>query len=307
MAQKKNIAFDSLEARAETLSSDPLDRIAVRDFVKEVEIGAFQSERGVTQKIRFNVVLEVARTNATATDDVDLILSYDTITEAIDHQLEVERLNLLETLAERVAASLLKHPMVERVFIRIEKLDRIPGTLGIEIVRNKSNTDEMKVSGETKGSVSADPAFFFISNAEMQKALLSKWLDAIANHGKPALICLEPIAQTLPRTGVSQADHRIELLGIEQNAWALAGRDKRCIVIETRTELEHAIREGLIAVWAPSKMVLDAIDGPNSAATARELARWLSGEFGGQDIYEIGAEISNEGFVALPNTSVLNG
>ena len=36
-------------------------------------------------------------------DDVDRILSYDRVTEAIDAELGAERLNLLETLAARVA------------------------------------------------------------------------------------------------------------------------------------------------------------------------------------------------------------
>ena len=76
-------------------------------------------------------------TDAAATDDVDQVLSYDTITEAIEYQLHVERLNLLETLAERIAAQILTHAQALRAFVRIEKLDRIPGSLGVEIVRTR--------------------------------------------------------------------------------------------------------------------------------------------------------------------------
>ena len=103
----------------------------------QVEIGAFRSERGVTQRIRFNVVLEVSHHTAAEDDDVDKVISYDTITEAIEHELAAERINLLETLAERVAARCLADPRAVRVFVRIEKLDRIPGTLGVEIVRSR--------------------------------------------------------------------------------------------------------------------------------------------------------------------------
>ena len=52
--------------------------------------------------------------------------------------LSEERLNLLETLAERVAERILLAPQAQRVFVRIEKLDRGPGNLGVEIVRSKS-------------------------------------------------------------------------------------------------------------------------------------------------------------------------
>lgn len=115
----------------------PLDRISVRDHVREVEIGAFRSERGVTQRVRFNVVLEVRPNEAGATDDVDRVISYDGIVEAIDATLAEERLNLLETCAERVAARCLRDPRTARVLVRVEKLDRIPGALGVEIVRTR--------------------------------------------------------------------------------------------------------------------------------------------------------------------------
>ena len=132
------IAFEPPHVRASaTHAGPPLDRISVRDYVRQVEIGAFRSERGVTQRVRFNVVLEVSHHTAAQDDDVDKVISYDTITEAIEHELAAERINLLETLAERVAARCLADPRAVRAFVRIEKLDRIPGALGVEIVRTR--------------------------------------------------------------------------------------------------------------------------------------------------------------------------
>ena len=52
------IAFELPHERASaTHVGPPLDRISVRDYTRQVEIGAFRSERGVTQRIRFNVVV----------------------------------------------------------------------------------------------------------------------------------------------------------------------------------------------------------------------------------------------------------
>ena len=99
MSDETSLAFELPHIRSlATSGPDPLDRISVRDYTRDVEIGAFQAERGVTQRIRFNVVLEVSRHAAAQSDDVDKVLSYDTITEAIDAQLSNERINLLETL-----------------------------------------------------------------------------------------------------------------------------------------------------------------------------------------------------------------
>ena len=105
------IAFELPHARAAaTDGGRPLDRISVRDYTRQVEIGAFRTERGVTQRIRFNVVLEVAPHTAAQDDDVDKVVSYDTITEAIEEEIAAERINLLETLAERVAARVPRRP-----------------------------------------------------------------------------------------------------------------------------------------------------------------------------------------------------
>ena len=132
MSDEMTLAFDPPHARSvATGSVDIADRISVRDYTCDVEIGAFQTERGTTQRIRFNVVLEVSHSAAAQTDDVDQVLSYDTITEAIDAQLSTERINLLETLAERIYKRVLENPKAMRVFVRIEKLERITGRPGI--------------------------------------------------------------------------------------------------------------------------------------------------------------------------------
>ena len=135
MSDSISRAFDHPLARSVALSGEvPLDRISLRDHVREVEIGAFQAERGTTQRLRFNVVVEVVALDEPVDDDVDRILSYDRVTEAIGAELAAERLNLLETLAERVALRILHEPQAMRVFVRIEKLDRKADVLGRVVI-----------------------------------------------------------------------------------------------------------------------------------------------------------------------------
>lgn len=288
MTDETSLAFELPQARSvATGSSDPLDRISVRDYTREVEIGAFQAERGVTQRIRFNVVLEVSRNAAAQSDDVDQVLSYDTITEAIEAQLSSERMDLLETLAERVAERVLANPKAVRVFVRIEKLDRIPGTLGVEIARSRVEDDNVvrTVSKETKQETDAavHPLVVFLPNTVLQSDRLKGWLDAIARHDPPAIICLEPAEGEAPVADVAAANRRISLLSIEQNAWVLAGRDKHCVVVDSRTELDWAMKHGQFSVWAPSRIVLDAVHGPKSSdMDPLGLAAWFASEFSAQ-------------------------
>lgn len=304
MSIDQNLAFEKPFLRSAAMAgNDPLDRISVRDYTLDVEIGAFQVERGVTQRIRVNVVLEVSRHAAAQSDDVDRVLSYDSITEAIDAQLSTERLNLLETFAERVAERVLADPRAVRAFVRVEKLDRIPGALGVEIVRSRIKGDNIvrpvpDVEPDLLEEV--QPLVVFLSNAVLHSQDLGLWLDAIDSHALPAIICLEAVPQAAPVARVAAANRRIELLSIEQNAWVLAGRDNRCVVVDSRTELDWALKHHHLSVWAPSKIVLDAVDGPVvDHGRPVDLAGWLAQEFSAETLTVIGTggdtEASAEG------------
>lgn len=269
------LAFEHPSARAEAAGQPnrPPDRISLRDHVVDADIGAFQQERGRRQRLAFNVVVEVAPPGRPLDDDVDRILSYDTITEAIAHELAEERLNLLETLADRIADRILLAEQALRVFVRIEKLDRGPGALGVEIVRAR---------GETPPAVSDEddvphPRVVYFSNAAIASHNVSAVLDALAADGQPAILCVGAPQAPRPETAHAMTQRRIDLLALEQNAWVLAARDPRCVVVATRTELDWAMKHGQISVWAPSKIVLDAVDGPSaSASDAAALSAWFA-------------------------------
>lgn len=181
MTNDIRLAFAHPEERAEaSAGAAPRDRISLRDHVAEVEIGAFQQERGTRQRVRFNVVVEVRPHPAPLQDDVDRILSYDRITESIGDELSAERLNLLETLAERIAERILAEPQAMRVFVRIEKLDRGPGALGVEIVRSRAEAP-LRRTGE--GGEAVHPLVAFLDNAAIAAPDLPARLDALEARG----------------------------------------------------------------------------------------------------------------------------
>lgn len=283
------------ERSAATARPGPLDRISLRDHIVEVEIGAFQQERGTTQRVCFNVVVEIAPLPADLDDDVDRVLSYDKVTEAIAYELARERLALLETLAERVAERILWEPQAVRAFVRIEKLDRGPGKLGVEIVRSSD-----QVSHETEEDIKPHPRLMFLSNTAIDSDNLTGWIDQMECRERPLILCVGAHELALPQTGHKWTQRRIDLLAIEQNAWRLAARDERCKVVETRTELDWAMKNGQICVWAPSKIVLDAVEGPSEPpSNAVALAAWFASTFEAEEMIVIGAELPDNPGVPL--------
>ncbi|KAG1647522.1 hypothetical protein GQR58_030524 [Nymphon striatum] len=268
MTSETKLAFAHPEERSKASAAQPLDRLSLRDHQVEVEIGAFQAERDVTQRLSFNVVVEIAPLPKDLDDDVDRILSYDRLTEAIAHELAAERLNLLETLADRIAARVLLEPQAERVFVRIEKLDRGPGALGVEVVRAaQHDTAAAQRSAQIDGLIDGmSPRVVFLSDAAQRCAQVPGWIDQIGSWDVPTVICVdlpEPAVQPAPQ---ATAQRHIELLSIEQNAWRLAARDERAVVVGSRTELDWALKNRQISIWAPAKIVLDAVEGPKVKA-----------------------------------------
>lgn len=302
MASEIRLAFSHPSERSEaTATSAPLDRISVRDHTVEVEIGAFQAERGVTQRICFNIVVEVRPLTGPIDDDVDRILSYDKVSEAIAFELADERLNLLETVAERVADRILLEPQAMRVFVRVEKLDRGPGALGVEIVRSRGTAGLAATLEEEV----FHPELVYLSNAAISSPHLSGWIDQLEQMGRPLIFCVGPAQVPAPEASHRLAQRRIDLLAIEQNAWVLAARDARCKVVDTRTELDWAMRNGQICVWAPSKIVLDAVDGPSAkGADAVALASWFAATFDAREMLVIGEEAPIEASVNLRSVPV---
>ena len=282
------LAFAHPSERAETMAGpEPRDRISLRDHIVEVEIGAFQAERDVTQRVCFNVVVEVAPLTGVVDDDVDRILSYDRVTEAIAAELAAERLNLLETLAERVADRILIEPQAMRVFVRIEKLDRGPGALGVEIVRAR----EGGAKAQDAAQEAPQPRVVYLSNAAIASDLLTGWLDQLAASAQPVILCVGPADIAAPRAGDEKAQRHIDLLAIEQNAWVLWARDPRCAVVGSRTELDWAMKNGQISIWAPARIVLDAVDGPAAPPSAAPaLAAWFAESSAASELVLIGAD-----------------
>lgn len=287
MSSEIRYAFGHPSERAEaTAGAEMLDRISLRDHIVTVEIGAFQAERGTTQRICFNVVVEVASQDH-LDDDVDRILSYDKVTEAIAHELAAERLNLLETLAQRVADRILLEPQARRVFVRIEKLDRGPGALGVEIMR-------ARMPASTPESANRDddrphPQVVYLSNAAIASPHLAGWIDQLGAQHRPTILCVGAPDSVAVQAGHKMAQRRIDLLALEQNAWVLAARDPRCVVVGSRTELDWSMRQGQISVWAPSKIVLDAVDGPSvQPRDAASLVLWFARHMQAADLLVIG-------------------
>lgn len=229
------------------------DRIFLHDHVISAEIGAFQSERGRDQRLRFNLTVDLRDPAQGAADEVDAILSYDVLVQAVATAMASQRYDLVETLAEQIAAEVLTQPQAAAIEVTVEKLDRGPGTLGVSIRRTQGRAPAQGITPEWRLIV------------DLGGTLPAPEGAAVIVPNAPRL--------PLPDGGDQR---RIALLALDQSAWSLAGR-LGLEVAASRTELEAAIYSGFPVIWAPARLAGDA---PQAGEAPLDLAQWLGPRLG---------------------------
>jgi len=99
-------------------------RIHIRGLRASAIIGIRPRERVRRQRVVLDLALDVA-TRAGATDRIADAVDYKRLKDAVRAHVERSRFNLLEALAESVAALALRHPNVLAIDLLVEK----PGAL----------------------------------------------------------------------------------------------------------------------------------------------------------------------------------
>lgn len=95
------------------------------------------AERALGQVFTADLEVTVDTRKAAASDRIEDTISYPLLEKTARQVLEGEPANLLETVAERIATAILKHPEVIQVTVRVSKRPPLPnlGAFTVEITR----------------------------------------------------------------------------------------------------------------------------------------------------------------------------
>ncbi|KXV15544.1 diguanylate cyclase [Acetobacter malorum] len=117
----------------------PLRHLFLKNMVLDAHIGVFPHEQGVTQRIRVSVSFGVVDRNdlEVGADDLSRTVSYEDVVLLVRRIVQEGHVQLVETLAERIAAGVLADARVRVVRVLIEKLDVFEEieAVGVEIER----------------------------------------------------------------------------------------------------------------------------------------------------------------------------
>jgi dihydroneopterin aldolase len=116
-----------------------MDHIFIRDFRLQTLIGFHRRERVVPQTIRLDLEIGIANTAVFKSDKVADCMDYDKMTSRIK-EVSSEHVNLVETLADKVACLLLDEFGAAWVKVSIAKLGILKdvGLVGVTVERSRS-------------------------------------------------------------------------------------------------------------------------------------------------------------------------
>ena len=122
---------------AHPLSQSGRRLVFVRDLEIVVSVGILEHERRYEQRVLISVELVVYDGYDGKSDRLEQVLDYSKLVDGVALLAQGEHFNLIETLAERVAAHCLIDPRVESVRVRVEKPDIMPScrSVGVEVER----------------------------------------------------------------------------------------------------------------------------------------------------------------------------
>lgn len=111
--------------------------VFIRDLVLSCSIGVHSHEKTAHQRVRLNLDLAVCERDKDLADNIENVVCYEAIADGVRALIARGHVNLVETLAEDIAAMCLEDSRVRSVRVRVEKLDILPDatSVGVEIER----------------------------------------------------------------------------------------------------------------------------------------------------------------------------
>ena len=114
--------------------------VFIRDLILTCLIGVHKHERKKPQRIRINLDLAVTEQSVISTDRLADVVCYEDVADRVRSIVNNGHVNLVETLAEKIASKCLEDRRIKATRVRIEKLDvfKDAASAGVEIERFSS-------------------------------------------------------------------------------------------------------------------------------------------------------------------------
>ena len=134
----KKFKLISLDKKQKT-NFDYKKKVIIKDLLLNFVIGYYSAEKAKKQNVKFNIELNYTDQKNLNDKDIKSIVDYGRIIKVIKNMTKNKHYNFLESLADDLFDKLFKDERIDKIKLKIEKLDAIrdAASVGIEITKKR--------------------------------------------------------------------------------------------------------------------------------------------------------------------------
>jgi dihydroneopterin aldolase/2-amino-4-hydroxy-6-hydroxymethyldihydropteridine diphosphokinase len=261
----------------------PLDQVRLTGLRTRGHHGVFEHERLEGQDFAVDVVLHLDTRPAAATDDLTRTVHYGELATAVADAVRDDPVDLVETLAARIARLCLRDPRVAAADVAVHKPQApITEDFGDVVVAVRRHRDEL-LDAVPNPPVTAVLALG--TNLGDREATLRSAVAALSAADRLEVTAVSPVVETDPVGGPEQPDYLNavvvvrtslsprELLGAAHAVEARHGRERRERWGPRTLDVDVVDYDGLVATSPDLEL-----PHPRAAGRAFVLVPWLAAD-----------------------------
>ena len=116
-------------------------KVLIKELILNLKLGYYDFEKAKPQKVKFSLEANYEDKKPTNDKDLKSIVNYAKLVKLIKKLIKNKHYNFLETLAEDVFDELFKDKRIDKISLKIEKLEIMKdcSSVGIQISKKRSN------------------------------------------------------------------------------------------------------------------------------------------------------------------------
>ena len=115
-------------------------KVLIKELILNLKLGYYEFEKEKPQKVKFSLEIDYKDKKPSNDKDLKSIVNYSKVVRLIKKLVKNKHYNFLETLAEDVFDELFKDKRIEKINLKIEKLEIMKdcSSVGIQISKKRS-------------------------------------------------------------------------------------------------------------------------------------------------------------------------
>jgi len=116
-------------------------KVLIKELILNLKLGYYDFEKAKPQKVKFSLEANYEDKKPTNDKDLKSIVNYAKLVKLIKKLVKNKHYNFLETLAEDVFDELFKDKRIDKISLKIEKLEIMKdcSSVGIQISKKRSH------------------------------------------------------------------------------------------------------------------------------------------------------------------------